>query len=85
MPTKLKIASNSSFRYWPVLFQVKRTESGDKTDTFNLKLFPRSPSLSPSQVPGLRFPLPPVARRDKKTGKNKLEKFEVRAVEAMRI
>ena len=83
MPTKLKTAS--SLRYWPVLFQVKRTESGDNTDTFNLKLFPRSPSLSPSQVPGLRFPLPPAARRGKKTGKNKLEKCKVRGVEAMRI
>ena len=77
MPTKLKTASRVG--YWSVSFQVKRTELGDTTVTFNLKLSPRSPSLFPSQFPGLMFPLPPAARRDKKTGK------KVRGVEAMGI
>ena len=67
-----------------MLFQVKRTESGESTDTFNLKFFTRNLSLS--QFPGLKFSLPiaPVARRGKKIGKRKLLRCEVRSVQAMR-
>ena len=85
LPTKLKTASR--VRYWSVLFQVKRTESGDNRDTFNLKFLPRSLSLS--QFPGVMFSLPPAARRDRNIGKNKLKRYEVwrcvRGVETMRI
>ena len=67
-----------------MLFQVKRTESGESTETFNLKFFPGNLSLS--QFPGLMFslPTPPVARRGKNIGKSKLLRCEVRAVPAMR-
>ena len=63
-PTKLKTAS--SVRYWSVLFQVKSTESGDSTDTFNLKFFTRNFS----QFPNVGFSLPPAAARSKNIGKN---------------
>ena len=66
-----------------MLSQAKRTESEDSTDTFNLKFFPRSLSLS--QFPGVMFSLPPAARRDRNIGKNKLERGEGRGVEAMGI
>ena len=71
MPTKLKTAS--SVRYWSVLFQVKSTESGDSADTFNLKFFTRDLS----QLPGGMYSLPPPARRETKTVKQKVEKCEV--------
>ena len=49
-----------------MLFQVKSTESGDSTDTFNLKFFTRNFS----QFPNVGFSLPPAAARSKNIGKN---------------